>query len=168
MTYFDDEAKSNKTASYLGKREADKSDDYNYDNLKAQYEDSVKKSESKNNTATYKEVKEDETPDEVVKNLVSVSAQNCSETDEQSGIGTTNNPDHSVKINPITSTGLGAIKCLLTNTNQNLPNKTAKLRLLKKLGLIAVIWLIVYTLIAVPLWCQYGYTPQKTTHHTFF
>lgn len=88
MTYFDDEAKSNKTASYLGKREADKSDDYNYDNLKAQYEDSVKKSESKNDTATYKEVKEEETPDEVVKNLVSVSGQNCSET-EQSGIGTT-------------------------------------------------------------------------------
>lgn len=92
MTYFDDEAKSNKTASYLEKREADKSDDYNYDNLKSQYEDLVKKSESKNDTATYKEVKEEETPDEVVKSLVSVSAQNCSET-EQSGIGTTNNPE---------------------------------------------------------------------------
>ncbi|XP_066157897.1 uncharacterized protein [Euwallacea fornicatus] len=84
--YFADESQSaNSTDVELVKREIEneKNDsDYNYESLKSQYDESMKIEETREDTAKYKEVKEKESPNEAVKNLFKVAAQNC--TDKES------------------------------------------------------------------------------------
>ncbi|XP_066249388.1 uncharacterized protein [Euwallacea similis] len=83
--YFADEARSaNFTDVELIKREVknEKNDsDYDYESLKSQYDESMKIEETREDTAKYKEIKEEESPNEAVKNLFKVAAQNC--TDEE-------------------------------------------------------------------------------------
>ncbi|CAG9766399.1 unnamed protein product [Ceutorhynchus assimilis] len=132
--YFDDEAKNEK----IIKREAENDpDDYNYANLKAQYDDSVKKAKQKNDTAKYKEVKEEESAAEAVKTLVDFKAKNCTE-EEKSGLG------------------VKAIKCFWLESKKKHMNKDQKFFMLKKVILIMIIWILIYACIAIPLWCQYG------------
>ncbi|XP_066157896.1 uncharacterized protein [Euwallacea fornicatus] len=140
--YFADESQSaNSTDVELVKREIEneKNDsDYNYESLKSQYDESMKIEETREDTAKYKEVKEKESPNEAVKNLFKVAAQNC--TDKES-----------------TSLGIGDVKCVLLTSGQIYLKKDAKYYFIKKVLLIVTIWALVYVVIAVPLWCQYGW-----------
>ncbi|XP_066249387.1 uncharacterized protein [Euwallacea similis] len=140
--YFADEARSaNFTDVELIKREVknEKNDsDYDYESLKSQYDESMKIEETREDTAKYKEIKEEESPNEAVKNLFKVAAQNC--TDEENR-----------------NLGIGDVKCFLMTSSQMYLNKDAKHYVIKKVLLTVTIWALVYVVIAVPLWCQYGW-----------
>lgn len=77
--YFDEEAKSNS----VEKREAQNGSDYDYGELKAQYEAAEKRA---NNSLKYSEVKEEESAAEAAKSLVDLTPRNCS-AEETSGLG---------------------------------------------------------------------------------
>ncbi|XP_050296334.1 uncharacterized protein LOC126736147 [Anthonomus grandis grandis] len=139
--YFGDSGrKSGPIIQKVEKRRSAESNitDYDYDKLKKEYEDSLQKAENKKDAAKYKEVKEDESPQEAVQTLVEFKAKNCTE-EEKTGLG------------------VAAIRCFLTESQQKHLNKDQKFYMAKKVLLIALIWIIVYILIAVPLWCQYGW-----------
>ncbi|XP_030748168.1 uncharacterized protein LOC115876506 [Sitophilus oryzae] len=142
MVYFDDEAKSNQTNSLKHPKRSSEndtaSDDYNYDSLKAEYEDNVRKAENKKDTAKYKEVKEEESPKEAAESLVEFQPRNCTE-EEKKGFG------------------FATVKCFWREARHRSLNKDKKTYIMKKLLMIAMVWLIVYVIIAVPLWCQYGW-----------
>ncbi|XP_048517935.1 uncharacterized protein LOC125502748 isoform X2 [Dendroctonus ponderosae] len=129
--YFDEDAKSNS----VEKREASNASDYNYAELRAQYEEAEKKA---NNSLKYSEVKEEESAAEAVKSLVDLTPRNCT-SEDTSGLA------------------IEDVRCFWIEARSKHLNNQTKFSLLKKVALIATVWLCAYCLIAVPLWCQYGW-----------
>ncbi|XP_076258277.1 uncharacterized protein LOC143195196 [Rhynchophorus ferrugineus] len=139
--YIDDEEKSNKTNSHkIEERSINDTaqSNYDYDVLKAQYEDSVNKAQNKNDTAKYQEVKEEESPAEAAKSLVTFEKRNCTE-EEKKGFG------------------IATLQCFWIKFHNKQTNQSKQSYVIKKALLIILIWIVVYLLIALPLWCQYGW-----------
>ncbi|CAG9863411.1 unnamed protein product [Phyllotreta striolata] len=135
VIYFDDR---NEDVAGKKKREDQVSteDNYDYNKLKEQFDNEVKQASVSNETVNYTNVKEDESIKDSIKTFLDIGKEpkNCT-NEERKGIG------------------LGAIECLWADFRK------PKLRnhLLEKVIRIALIWFIVYLVIAIPLWCQYGW-----------
>ncbi|XP_060518717.1 uncharacterized protein LOC132697329 [Cylas formicarius] len=140
--YLDDDAKSNKTlsAKRLQKRGEYDNDSlsYDYEGFKAEYEQEIKEMAKKNDTLKYSEIKEEETPNEAVKTLIDFSAKNCTSDD-------------------LKSMSINSARCLWLEMKKPHFDKRERLNLLEKLAKLVAIWFIIYLLIALPLWCQYGW-----------
>lgn len=62
--------------------------------------------------------------------------------------------------------GIGAIECIWIDLKK--PRiKNRKYWILEKIIRIVLIWLIIYIVIAVPLWCQYGKRVSIVTNSNF-
>lgn len=123
----------------LQKREGDnnnKSDEsYDYKDLKKEFEANVAKEKKSNESWTYTEPTEINAPKGLMKTLISPSENstlNCSESRKL---------------------GLELVQCLISDLGK--PKMRSKA--LDKLLRVFIVIIFVYLVIAIPLWCQYGW-----------
>nr|CAI5863591.1 unnamed protein product [Callosobruchus analis] len=109
---------------------------YDYAQMKAEYNKLAEEAARSKETLNYTEVKEDETPKEAVETAVDFKkiSKNCTEQ-EKRGIG------------------LQAVECLFAD----LSNPKMKNRTLERIIRITIIWMSIYLVVATFCWCQYGW-----------
>ncbi|KAG5879115.1 hypothetical protein JTB14_031662 [Gonioctena quinquepunctata] len=135
IVYFNEEAlKPDERKQKRDKKLKTKEENYDYSQLKKEYENEVKTAAKANETVQNKNVDEDGTLRKAIVNLVEKTSRNCTE-EERKGIG------------------IGAMECFFSDLNK----AKMKNRTLEKLVRILIIWFAVYIFIAIPCWCQYGW-----------
>ncbi|KAJ8915646.1 hypothetical protein NQ315_003430 [Exocentrus adspersus] len=137
--YFDLEDNFNDNKAKRSNEEANNNTDkvnYDYKNFKAEYENNIKAAVKANDTVKYTTVKEDESVKDSVKAMVDFkkTPRNCT-AEEMKGIG------------------LGAVECFWVEMQQ----PRMKNHMFEKILRVFIIWVILYIVIAIPCWCQYGW-----------
>ncbi|KAJ8958930.1 hypothetical protein NQ318_019700 [Aromia moschata] len=138
MIYFDEDAKLVKEGQKQKRADSANGagENYDYANLKAEYNKEVKMAAKSKETLKYSTVKEDESFKDSAKALVNFKQKprNCT-AEEAKGIG------------------LGAVECFWMEANKPKTNS----KIFEKILRIFVIWIVVYIVVAIPCWCQYGW-----------
>lgn len=131
--------KEGKLLSVLRKREGGQQgsvdQSYDYKDLKNEFENNLKEIKKSNETMEYIETTQETAPKGLLKALISSASNdtlNCTYSDKF---------------------GLSAVKCLISDLGQ--PKLRSKA--LDKLFRIMLVVFFVYLVIAIPLWCQYGW-----------
>ncbi|KAL3287109.1 hypothetical protein HHI36_001590 [Cryptolaemus montrouzieri] len=108
--------------------------EYNYDEMKARFDEDLAKEKTSENILNYKEVKEEETARDSLKTIWREKDEiNCT-IEEMKGIGAR------------------AFLCVLKE-----PDKNKASKFFARLGKICILWFIVYLIAAVPMWCTRGW-----------
>ncbi|KAF5271759.1 hypothetical protein FQA39_LY08082 [Lamprigera yunnana] len=113
-------------------------EDYDYESLKAEFKYNLLKDKQSNKTLKYIETKEEESFKDAVNVIVHQKKINCTAEDEK-GIGAS------------------AVKCLVKGILSSDTTKKDQYRLLHRIKRVILIWLFIYIIIAVPLWCERGW-----------
>ncbi|KAJ8977157.1 hypothetical protein NQ317_015480 [Molorchus minor] len=138
MIYFDEDAKALKGNEKQKREDLAKRDSQNYDymNFKAEYENNVKQEQKSNDTVRYSTVKESESLRDSAKELIAFkeTPRNCT-AEEMKGIGS------------------AAVECFWMEANKPKTNSRA----LEKAIRLFIVWIVIYVVVAIPCWCQYGW-----------
>ncbi|XP_031344788.1 uncharacterized protein LOC116171894 [Photinus pyralis] len=119
-------------------RQTHDKEDYNYDALKVEYDNDIKKEEKSKKTLKYSDTKEEESFNDAINAVVHPVQQNCT-VEQQKGIG------------------LSAVQCLMTDIMDPKTNKAKRSELLNRVKKLILIWIAMYLIIAIPCWCQRGW-----------
>ena len=114
------------------------SEDYNYDNLKAEYYQQIEEIQRRNGTFNYTDRGEPEdTAKDAIKKIVDLEMpKNCTKEE-------------------LSQIGVKAFKCLAYDYKHG-KKKTDVKRVFKRTWMVIKIWFFIYICIAIPCWCQRG------------
>ncbi|XP_057337910.1 uncharacterized protein LOC130675983 [Microplitis mediator] len=120
--------------------EIEEEEDYDYESLKAEYDQQIIDSFYKNETFNFTDDGQPEdTPKEFVKDLVVIKKpRNCTQAE-------------------LTKFGLKSFECLMFDYQHAIKNKTDIKLLLIRTWMVIRIWFFIYICIAIPCWCQKGW-----------
>ncbi|XP_066585746.1 uncharacterized protein [Prorops nasuta] len=112
---------------------------YDYEALKAEYEEQIKKIVQHNNTFNYTDKdKPEESPKDAIAKLINFTKpKNCTKEE-------------------MTQIGLQAMQCLVQGY-QHVKDKTTLNRMLSRTWVVLRVWIYIYLSIAIPCWCQKGW-----------